>query len=205
MKWADCACRVDAGVSARHRLPVLATAARASLASPFPCVASRAVIPGEGKLLASPLWREVGKLHASPTIPCIGPHPITPNVILAPMAGVTDKPFRQLCKRLGAGLAVSEMTIADPRFWNTAKSLRRMDHDGEPDAGQRADRRHRAAQMLAEAARHNVDHGAQIDRHQHGLPGEEGVQRLGRLGADARRGAGRADPRRRGGARSTCR
>ena len=48
------------------------------------------------------------------------------------MAGVTDKPFRQLCKRLGAGLAVSEMTISDPRFWKTDKSLRRMDHEGEP-------------------------------------------------------------------------
>ncbi len=91
----------------------------------------------------------------------IGPHHIAPNVILAPMAGVTDKPFRQLCKRLGAGLAVSEMTISDPRFWNTSKSLRRMDHAGEPDpisvqiAG--TDPR-----MLAEAARYNVDHGAQI-------------------------------------------
>ena len=62
----------------------------------------------------------------------IGPHLIEPRVILAPMAGVTDKPFRQLCKRLGAGLAVSEMTTSDPRFWGTRKSLYRMDHDGEP-------------------------------------------------------------------------
>ena len=62
----------------------------------------------------------------------IGKQRIDPPVILAPMAGVTDKPFRQLCKRLGAGLAVSEMTISDPRFWNTQKSLHRMDHDGEP-------------------------------------------------------------------------
>ena len=91
----------------------------------------------------------------------IGPYRIEPNVILAPMAGVTDKPFRQLCKQLGAGLAMSEMTISDPRFWTTEKSLRRMDHDGEPapvgvqiagtDPGQ-----------LAAAARHNVAHGAQI-------------------------------------------
>ena len=50
----------------------------------------------------------------------IGSHLIDPPVVLAPMAGVTDKPFRQLCKRLGAGLAVSEMTTADPRLWSTA-------------------------------------------------------------------------------------
>jgi tRNA-dihydrouridine synthase B len=91
----------------------------------------------------------------------IGPYSIAPNVILAPMAGVTDKPFRQLCKRLGAGLAVSEMTISDPRFWKTSKSLHRMDHDGEPApisvqiAGTEPDE-------LADAARYNVDHGAQI-------------------------------------------
>src|SRR5215468_8985769 len=62
----------------------------------------------------------------------IGPYTIAPNVVLAPMAGVTDKPFRLLCKRLGAGLAASEMTISDPRFWNTRKSIHRMDHAGEP-------------------------------------------------------------------------
>jgi tRNA-dihydrouridine synthase B len=91
----------------------------------------------------------------------IGSHLIDPPVVLAPMAGVTDKPFRQLCKRLGAGLAVSEMTTADPRLWMTRKSLKRMDHVGEPDpvsvqiAGY-------DPSMLAEAARYNVDHGAQI-------------------------------------------
>ena len=91
----------------------------------------------------------------------IGRYSIQPNVILAPMAGVTDKPFRLLCKRLGAGLAVSEMTTSDPRFWNTAKSLHRMDHAGEPDpvsvqiAGT-------VPGIMAEAARHNVDHGAQL-------------------------------------------
>jgi tRNA-dihydrouridine synthase B len=91
----------------------------------------------------------------------IGPHRIEPKVILAPMAGVTDKPFRLLCKRLGAGLAVSEMTTSDPRFWTTAKSLHRMDHVGEPDpvsvqiAGT-------VPAIMADAARYNVDHGAQI-------------------------------------------
>ncbi|MGJ4804022.1 tRNA dihydrouridine synthase DusB [Luteimonas sp. SDU82] len=91
----------------------------------------------------------------------IGPYRIQPRVVLAPMAGVTDKPFRQLCKRLGAGLAVSEMTTSDPRFWNTRKSRTRMDHDGEPDpvsvqiAGT-------VPEVMAEAARHNAGHGAQI-------------------------------------------
>ena len=91
----------------------------------------------------------------------IGPYMIQPRVVLAPMAGVTDKPFRLLCKRLGAGLAVSEMTISDPRFWNTRKSLQRMDHAGEPDpvSVQIAGTEPR---QLAEAARYNVDHGAQI-------------------------------------------
>ncbi len=95
----------------------------------------------------------------------IGPHSIgnpgeTP-LLLAPMAGVTDKPFRLLCKRLGASLAVSEMTISDPRFWNTSKSRTRMDHAGEPApidvqiAGT-------DPQLLAEAALYNVEHGAQI-------------------------------------------
>ena len=91
----------------------------------------------------------------------IGPYLIDPPVVLAPMAGVTDKPFRQLCKRLGAGMAVSEMTASDPRLWTTRKSLLRMDHAGEPDpvsvqiAGD-------DPAMLAEAARYNVDLGAQI-------------------------------------------
>ena len=91
----------------------------------------------------------------------IGPYDIAANVILAPMAGVTDKPFRLLCKRLGAGLAVSEMTTSDPRFWTTSKSLRRMDHLGEPDpvsvqiAGT-------DPSIMAAAARYNGDHGAQI-------------------------------------------
>lgn len=91
----------------------------------------------------------------------IGPYTIDPPLILAPMAGVTDKPFRQLCKQLGAGLAVSEMTISDPRFWNTDKSLRRMDHAGEP-APVSVQIAGTEPQQLARAARYNVDHGAQI-------------------------------------------
>ncbi|HEY4146363.1 tRNA dihydrouridine synthase DusB [Pinirhizobacter sp.] len=91
----------------------------------------------------------------------IGPFRIDPPVVLAPMAGVTDKPFRLLCKRMGAGLAVSEMTNADPKLWHTRKSLQRMDHQGEPEpvsvqiAGY-------DPVMLAEAARFNAANGAQL-------------------------------------------
>ena len=91
----------------------------------------------------------------------IGPHLIDPPLALAPMAGVTDRAFRVLCRRMGAGLAASEMTIDDPRLWNTPKSRTRMDHSGEPGpiavqiAG--AD-----PQRLADAARYHVEHGAQI-------------------------------------------
>ncbi|MDD3763813.1 MAG: tRNA dihydrouridine synthase DusB [Nevskiales bacterium] len=91
----------------------------------------------------------------------IGSHLIETPLILAPMAGVTDRPFRQLCRRLGAGLAVSEMTTADPSLWHTDKSRLRIDHEGEsgPIAVQIAGA---DPQRLAEAARYNVAHGAQI-------------------------------------------
>jgi tRNA-dihydrouridine synthase B len=91
----------------------------------------------------------------------IGPYLIDPPLVLAPMAGVTDKPFRLLCKRLGAGLAVSEMTTADPTLWQTRKSLRRMDHAGEPEPVSVQIAGYDPA-MLAEAARFNVANGAQL-------------------------------------------
>ena len=91
----------------------------------------------------------------------IGPHRIAPGLLLAPMAGVTDKPFRILCKRLGAGLCASEMTSSDPSLWRTRKSLQRMDHDGEPPPISVQIAGYDPA-MMAEAARFNVDHGAQI-------------------------------------------
>jgi tRNA-dihydrouridine synthase B len=91
----------------------------------------------------------------------IGSHCIENNLVVAPMAGVTDRPFRQLCKRLGAGLAVSEMIASNPGLRESAKSQRRGDHDGEvepivvqiagADPGE-----------LADAARYNVERGAQI-------------------------------------------
>ena len=91
----------------------------------------------------------------------IGPHQLANCLIVAPMAGVTDRPFRKLCKRLGAGLAISEMVASDPRLWGTLKSQRRTDHVGEAEpiavqiAGSNPD-------MMAQAARYNVDRGAQI-------------------------------------------
>jgi tRNA-dihydrouridine synthase B len=91
----------------------------------------------------------------------IGPHRIAPALVLAPMAGVTDKPFRLLCKRLGAGYAVSEMTTTDPRLWHTRKSRQRLDHAGEPSpVGVQIAGAEPAA--LAAAAQHAVAHGAEI-------------------------------------------
>ena len=91
----------------------------------------------------------------------IGPYTLPNQLILAPMAGVTDQPFRQLCRRLGAGLVVSEMVTSDVSLWNTRKSSLRMIHSGdaEPRSVQIAGS---DPQMLAEAARRNVEMGAQI-------------------------------------------
>ena len=91
----------------------------------------------------------------------IGQHLLRNNVFVAPMAGVTDRPFRQLCKRLGAGYAVSEMAASNPRLWHSVKTSRRTDHAGEmePKAVQIAGA---DPAMMAEAARFNVDRGAQI-------------------------------------------
>ena len=61
----------------------------------------------------------------------IGPYLLRNNVFVAPMAGVTDRPFRQLCKQLGAGYAVSEMAASNPRLWASEKTSRRIDHAGE--------------------------------------------------------------------------
>ncbi|MGJ7460668.1 tRNA dihydrouridine synthase DusB [Halomonas sp. MA07-2] len=94
-------------------------------------------------------------------LPRIGAHQLPNRVILAPMAGVTDRPFRQLCRRLGAGLVVGEMVTSDPSLWHTRKSRLRMDHQGEP--GPRAVQIAGGdAEMLAEAARLNAAQGAEI-------------------------------------------
>ncbi len=91
----------------------------------------------------------------------IGPITLPNNVFAAPMAGVTDRPFRQLCKTLGAGYAVSEMVTSRKDLWHTLKTSRRANHVGEtnPIAVQIAGT---DAQMMFEAAQHNIGHGAQI-------------------------------------------
>lgn len=91
----------------------------------------------------------------------IGRHELRNNLFLAPMAGVTDRPFRQLCKRLGAGMAASEMVSSNSLLWGSDKTRRRADHAGEdePRAVQIAGADPR---MMAQAARINVERGAQI-------------------------------------------
>jgi tRNA-dihydrouridine synthase B len=91
----------------------------------------------------------------------IGPYTLPNNLVLAPMAGVTDLPFRQLCRQMGAGMAVSEMVSSNSLLWGSKKTQRRADHRGEIEpksvqiAGADPD-------MMAEAARYNADQGAQI-------------------------------------------
>lgn len=96
-----------------------------------------------------------------PTQMRIGPYQLKNNLILAPMAGITDRPFRQLCRELGAGMAVSEMVASNSLLWGSEKTRRRADHSGETEPRSvqimGAD-----PQMMAEAARFNVDNGAQI-------------------------------------------
>ena len=91
----------------------------------------------------------------------IGPYTLPNNLFVAPMAGVTDRPFRHLCKRLGAGYAVSEMVTSRPDLRDSLKTSRRANHDGEsgPIAVQIAGTN---ANMMADAARYNIDRGAQI-------------------------------------------
>lgn len=91
----------------------------------------------------------------------IGPIELPNQLFVAPMAGVTDRPFRQLCKRLGAGYAVSEMVTSRKELWNSLKTSRRANHDGEaaPIAVQIAGTE---PAMMAEAAAYNIDRGAQI-------------------------------------------
>ncbi len=102
-----------------------------------------------------------GSLGPYNAIVKIGSYILENDLILAPMAGVTDRPFRQLCKRLGAGMAVSEMTSCDPGLRNTRKSRQRLNHQGE--SGLRSVQIAGADPLaMADAARFNVEHGAQI-------------------------------------------
>ena len=91
----------------------------------------------------------------------IGPIELPNRLFVAPMAGVTDRPFRMLCRSLGAGYAVSEMVTSKRELWHTLKTSRRADHSGEPGPV--------AVQIagvdpaeMADAARHNIDRGAAL-------------------------------------------
>ncbi len=107
----------------------------------------------------------------------IGPYQLDNPVILAPMAGVTDRPFRQLCRAQGAGLAVSEMLSSNPKVWNTDKSKFRMDHSEETGirsvqiAGADPD-------LMAAAAQENVSRGAQIIDINMGCPAKKVNKKL---------------------------
>jgi len=107
----------------------------------------------------------------------IGPYRLAGRTLLAPMAGICDRPFRQLCHQFGAALCGAEMLTSDQRLWHTAKSQRRMDHQGESGV--------RAVQLagsepaqLAEAAQLNVDLGAQIIDINLGCPAKKVCNRL---------------------------
>jgi tRNA-dihydrouridine synthase B len=107
----------------------------------------------------------------------IGPYELSSSVVLAPMVGVTDRPFRQIARQFGAGLAASEMITSDVRLWTTKKTQLRMDHSGEPEP--------RVVQLagadpeaLAEAARRNIDLGAQIIDINMGCPAKKVCNRL---------------------------
>ncbi|MEL6116237.1 MULTISPECIES: tRNA dihydrouridine synthase DusB [Photobacterium] len=107
----------------------------------------------------------------------IGPYQLDNPLIVAPMAGVTDRPFRELCLRHGAGMAVSEMMSANPDVWKTAKSLNRMVHEGE--SGLRSVQIAGAdPRQMADAARFSVEHGAQIIDINMGCPAKKVNKRL---------------------------
>ena len=107
----------------------------------------------------------------------IGPYELPSPFVLAPMAGITDAPFRRLCRRFGAGMTTSEMTTADTSLWQTPKSSRRLDLDldAEPIAVQIAGS---DPQQLAAAARACVDRGAQIIDINMGCPAKKVLKRL---------------------------
>ena len=110
------------------------------------------------------------------TLFSIGPYQISDKALLAPMAGVTDLPFRQLCREMGAGLVVSEMVASDPSTWSTRKSRLRIQFGDEPSprsvqiAGY-------DPQMMAEAAKFNVQQGADIIDINMGCPAKKVCKR----------------------------
>lgn len=107
----------------------------------------------------------------------IGPHTLETPLIVAPMAGVTDRPFRELCLRLGAGMAVSEMLLANPDVWDTQKTRMRMDHSAE-DGLRSVQIAGADPEMMAFAARYNVKQGAQIVDINMGCPAKKVNKKL---------------------------
>ena len=107
----------------------------------------------------------------------IGHITLANRLFAAPMAGVTDRPFRQLCRRLGAGYAVSEMVTSRRDLWTTLKTSRRADHDGEaaPIAVQIAGTE---PATMAEAAAYNIDRGAQTATTASTMPSASGSSRI---------------------------
>src|SRR6202030_1745806 len=143
--------RSSAPASASMRRWPSSTQAQTQWASNWTRACRRAAV-------VSPAPTTLARVKESPLR--IGPYVLPSHVVLAPMAGVTDRPFRILCRKYGAGLAASEMLTSDTRLWTTSKSQRRMNHEGEPEP--------RVVQLagadpvaVAEAARLNVDQGAQ--------------------------------------------
>ncbi|MGF1714947.1 tRNA dihydrouridine synthase DusB [Photobacterium chitinilyticum] len=107
----------------------------------------------------------------------IGPYQLKNQLIVAPMAGVTDRPFRELCLRYGAGMAVSEMMSSNPDLWKTSKSQNRMVHEGE--SGVRSVQIAGAdPTLMAEAAQFSVENGAQIIDINMGCPAKKVNKRL---------------------------
>ncbi|GAL23215.1 tRNA dihydrouridine synthase B [Vibrio maritimus] len=107
----------------------------------------------------------------------IGQYQLKNNLIVAPMAGVTDRPFRELCLRYGAGMAVSEMMSSNPKLWKTAKSQQRMVHEGE--SGIRSVQIAGAdPTLMAEAAQFSVENGAQIIDINMGCPAKKVNKKL---------------------------
>ena len=121
----------------------------------------------------------------------IGSITLENNLFVAPMAGVTDRPFRTLCKKLGAGYAVSEMVTSKRELWNSLKTSRRADHTGEsgPIAVQIAGTN---PTEMADAARYNMDRGAQIST-SIWVPAKKVWQKFGPVGIDAGRKTGTGD------------
>src|SRR5690554_8204499 len=103
----------------------------------------------------------------------IGPYTLPNPLIVAPMAGVTDRPFRQLCRRMGAGLAVSEIVLADSKLWHTRKSQTRLNHQGGPEPRSRPVGRG-DPDMLAHAPPQEAAFGAPSIDIDMGCPGKNG-------------------------------